>query len=332
MKWHDLLVFESFDLVKEYISQKFNREPNTRKINQVTSNFLQSREYFRSSKDADISVKPLLQYYGVLALSRGIILLSDSSRTEDQLKQAHGLELINWQKNIHKQSFEDISVKITNGTFFELISATNNISYLKCNSSVVNWYIHLEPPELGEVITLKSLLNYLPDFKQEIQLWLNYDLSFGTMSSLKPLEDKKFSIKLNSYQPDEFLTESFPTTKCDQLQITKEKNSTTIEFVDNGWLPNFAQLTGPFLPVGDCVIIPAINQKFGINLLGTLFIYSYIFGMLSRYYPTTWLSLRRSKKGDKIFPFIYKLLDYIPRNFPLYALEYLNAPYPFENN
>ena len=57
---------------------------------------------------------------------------------------------------------------------------------------------------------------------------------------------------------------------------------------------------------------------------------SYVFGMLARYYPTAWISLRRGDKGDKIYPFAYRIMEFIDEKYPWVIIDFLNAPYEFE--
>ncbi len=63
-----------------------------------------------------------------------------------------------------------------------------------------------------------------------------------------------------------------------------------------------------------------------------MFIISYVFGMMARYYPTAWISLRRGEKGDKIYPFVYRIMEFIDDKYPKVILDFLNAPYEFQNN
>jgi hypothetical protein len=62
-----------------------------------------------------------------------------------------------------------------------------------------------------------------------------------------------------------------------------------------------------------------------------MYIVSYVLGMMARYFPTTWISLKRVDKGDKIYPFIHRILDFIKERFPEQVLDFLNTPYDIEN-
>jgi hypothetical protein len=64
----------------------------------------------------------------VLSLSRGIILFSTSSKNKESLKQSHGLEVVAWRTTLSQgiHYVPSVKVRITDGTFSELCSATGN--------------------------------------------------------------------------------------------------------------------------------------------------------------------------------------------------------------
>ena len=73
-EWHNISRFESYDLAKSWYQETHKRQMNATKTKQINAFFIQGREYFRSASSSDMSVKPLLLYYGVLSLARGAIL------------------------------------------------------------------------------------------------------------------------------------------------------------------------------------------------------------------------------------------------------------------
>ena len=64
--WHYLREFESKEIIKRFILKKYNYNISTEKAIEINSAFIQGREYFTSSQNADISVRPLLLYYGLM--------------------------------------------------------------------------------------------------------------------------------------------------------------------------------------------------------------------------------------------------------------------------
>ncbi len=98
--WNKLSEFETRDFVERFIKAKHNREASARQILEISSNFIQGREYFLNAQRAGISVKPLLQYYGVSALTRGLILAIDPQASEAAMKPSHGLDAIKIGENL----------------------------------------------------------------------------------------------------------------------------------------------------------------------------------------------------------------------------------------
>lgn len=50
---------------------------------------------------------------------------------------------------------------------------------------------------------------------------------------------------------------------------------------------------------------------------------SYVLGMMARYYPTTWIALRRAEKEDKVYPFIHRVIEFVDEKYPRVVLDFL---------
>jgi hypothetical protein len=126
--WQELLAYQSHDFMRKSYERRHSRELNAQRTKEVTSCFIQAMEYFQSAGSAGTAVKPLLLYYGVLSLSKGIILSRDTKKREESLKPSHGLQAHDWQGVFSKglRYILSISVEVTDGTFSELCTATNN--------------------------------------------------------------------------------------------------------------------------------------------------------------------------------------------------------------
>ena len=176
--WHTIARFESHDFVKSWYKTTHEKEPSSAKISQVNAHFVQGREYFRNSTLADMSVKPLLLYYGVLSLSRGVILLKDHSKKEESLKQSHGLEIVNWRETLKGgiMNVLELQVRATNGTFRELVAACPNKHQVDCFLSPERTKTHIRH-DLGELkfasdnslLRLDDLLSRLVHTKYDYQ-------------------------------------------------------------------------------------------------------------------------------------------------------------------
>jgi hypothetical protein len=330
--WNDLLAFESFDLVKRSVKRLTGREPNSEKTREITSNFVQGREYFTSANEAGITVRPLLLYYGVVALSRGLILALDPSKAEHRLKPSHGLEVKNWPEILKNKDFENLEIAVGEGTFSELLKVTENKNYLSHNTSGINYDALMTPPDQGYRFSFKGLIQYFPDLDKEYKVWLEKDLDYAVLESLKHSgeNNEKLEVSVNKCCNDELIELLFPTKYCPDRIISRQAHKTTIIFTCNKWMPNLTQCWKFPLDIGDVCVVPVMRDDKGLNLLGGMYAIAYVLGMMARYYPTTWISLMRSEKGDKIYPFVHRILDYIYDKFPKQVLTFLNAPYEFE--
>lgn len=100
--WSRLSVYESSELVHRLLRERHQRVPSKSKSVEVATQVAQGRQFFEAAADAAPLAKPLLLYYGVLALSRAIILCAESGRREAQLSKSHGLTFSdeNWRNKL----------------------------------------------------------------------------------------------------------------------------------------------------------------------------------------------------------------------------------------
>lgn len=328
--WNEILIYETRDLVEKHQIKMFGRKPSAKKLDQITSNFVQAREYFQSAELSNITVKPLLLYYGVMAMSKGLILSLDKNITEEQFKSSHGLDVKNWKEVQKSMEFENIEITIGEGTFTELLKNTKNTNLLRSNSTNVNYFAQLKAPTKGTSISLKKVVQYFPDLNNEFFHWTGEKLIFLTVKSLKSNPTtKKVEVKIVSEPKDGSIDLCFPLEFCEN-RISKKiiDGNILVEYDDNGWYPNLTQKwTGPF-DIGDVCAIPPIQNDIGLNLLGGMYIMSYVFGMMARYFPTTWIRLRRAEKGDRIYPFAQNIIDFVYEYFPRQVLDFLQSEQP----
>jgi hypothetical protein len=128
--WSRLFLYESRDQVTRRWELRHDLEASAGKARDINSALAQGREYFEASEHAGELVRPLLLYYGVLAMSRGVVLFADREGREATLSQAHGLQLQGWDGlesgAAAAAHLHELSVRVTGGTFAELAKATRN--------------------------------------------------------------------------------------------------------------------------------------------------------------------------------------------------------------
>nr|WP_315151206.1 YaaC family protein [uncultured Flavobacterium sp.] len=324
--WHFLREFESKDLVKRHIKKKFGYELNSSKAFEITSAFRQGRSYFESAKKSNISVKPLLQYYGIVALSRGLILILNSKSRENNITPSHGLKIKNWSDISASGKLEDIILKTSSGTFRELISSTKNISYFRAGSSAINWHSEYYIPTEEFEFNLKELSYSSPDLKKSVESWLGNDIPTKQLKALKHIENKT----LIEIEGLENVDEIFPEILFKNQTITKTSNSTKITFecpapphLTQKWVSSFGV-------IGDPYVIPPFENLIFLNDISKMFAVSFIFGTISRYYPTTWNNITNGIKDDRVLPFAINLMDFLEEKYPQIIMDFISSPYKFE--
>ena len=328
--WHFLREFESKELVKRYIKTRYDYSLNTSKAIEITSAFSQGREYFFNSNEADISVRPLLQYYGVVALSRGLILILNKTARENNIVPSHGLKIKNWDEVNKSGKIEEVVVKSSNGTFTELINVTENRSYFRAGSSGINWQVFYDKPSTETEIKLGEIAMSFPDLALSTKSWLNLEIPSRNMNSLKIL-DKRIEMKIQGKNESEILDKLFPTEIFKNLEIEEKGHECLVKFASDS-MPNFSQRwVSAFQVIGDPCINPPLKDNVFLNDLANMYCVSFVFGTISRYYPSAWNNIHKGINNDSVLPFALNFMDFLKEKYPQIVMDFLRGPYEFED-
>ena len=331
-EWHEISRFESYDLAKSWYKQTHEREMNAAKTKQINAFFIQGREYFKSALSSDMSVKPLLLYYGVLSLSRGAILLKNTSKKGESLAQSHGLREVNWRETLSGgiKNILDLGIQAERGTFLELVESIPNfhqahyfIHQLRSKAVLQHHLGDIKFCTTGELLTLGDLLSRL---KQTTH----------TYQAVTGRDPKWFLTTVTSYAEEtHFLLFTRPP---DELLNLVDQSSVTVQAMPKGW-PN------PTLPIPQQGLVfrhelgAAHESKFPIfhdneksealmqgiadfpngdklNEFFKLYLTSFILGTLARYFPSEWMALLSGSPGDFSRPLIFQAIEAIESEFP----------------
>lgn len=325
--WNILREFESKDIVYRYYKNKFDYELKSEKLLEINSTFIQWREYFTSAATSNIAVKPLLQYYWIVALSRGLILILNSSSRENNIKPSHWLSIKNFNEINSSWLIEDIILKAWDWTFGELIKVTQNRSYFRAWSSWINWKIDYElPPSKDFEFSFKELMFSFPDLSKSISAWIWIDPPIRTFETLKVV-DSKYEIEINGKYNKDHFDLIFPIDYFTDLEFIEIGGKCLVKFSSNK-LPNFAQKwSSAFQVIWDACVIPPFKNKIFLNTISSMYATSFILGDISRYHPSLWNNINKSINRDAILPFAISYMDFIEKRFPQIILDFLNAPY-----
>jgi hypothetical protein len=328
--WHFLKEFESKEIVKRFFAKKYNYDLNSSKALEINSSFIQGREYFSSSQKADISVRPLLQYYGVVALSRGLILILDKDARENTIKPSHGLKIKNWSDIGKSGKTEDIILKSSRGTFNELIKVTNNKSYFRAGSSGINWHVSFGIPATEIEFSFKEIAFCFPDLRQSVKAWLDIEVPSRIMNELI-VEGDRYKLKIQGKYDKDLLDQIFPETYYHDIEINEEGNTSCIVKFNSEQTPNLCQQwVTAFQVIGDPCVVPPFKNGFFLNDISTMYSSSYILGTISRYHPSTWNNINKGISNDSVLPFAINYMDFIQEKFPQTIMDFIKSPYDFE--
>jgi hypothetical protein len=329
LEWNKLLEFESRDLIERYFNHKHNRKASARQISEISANFIQGREYFRNALNADITVKPLLLYYGVASLTRGLILADSPKTSEASMKPSHGLDTISWQESLVTGDFGALAVSIKKGTYFEMLTTTANRAYFKHNTSAIGWHVDYPVPAENQKFTFDDLIQTMPDLENEYYIWRQSKLHRLSTSGFHSQDDgsKEYIVYPPKKDP-EAINYIFPKTIAGVGKIDDNGNLVTIQ-TNGDYLAHFSQKFELSIGarIGEVHLTRPINYETYLSPLAQLYAASFYMGMLCRYFPSIWIGIGRMQKGDAIYPLFSKIIEITEKFFPAVVVDYLNGPY-----
>ncbi|MDX5895302.1 YaaC family protein [Rubrobacter radiotolerans] len=165
--WAALSAYESIELVRRFVEEKTGRKPNATKAREIAAHFAQGREYFRNAVGAGELVRPLILYYGVVALARGAVLFLDPSKSK--VVGGHGLDASGWEDlNAKPEAVPGLPVTVKReGTFPELARVSGNSEKCMVRNGGMPGEVSVRSPgpEIvpGTRVTIKETLGQIPD-------------------------------------------------------------------------------------------------------------------------------------------------------------------------
>jgi hypothetical protein len=324
--WDHLASYESRDVVSRLFTEAHGREPNAGKAKEMTSALMQAREYFNAFTAANDLVRPLLLYYGVLSLSRWLILFRERELRETSLYTSHGIGVAGWQNTFGEGGIEAFgTARVTvsaNGTFSQLIEATRALesftipAYAEVRTRLFQKVTRL--PIDGLSFTFRDIASRLHELSEP------YAECFGESPRCRAaaLTGGPGYVQLRfSKRPDEsdldvrslfsiWPSAMLPMDGIDwQLVVHNAGPATTIEEV------------APVLPpLGDAsrqlFVREPLSSGNALSTLALLFAFSYTTGMLVRYFPSHWRAFLSRESGDAAIPVIQAGLRVVEGRFP----------------
>jgi hypothetical protein len=348
--WQKLSLYESMDLVSRYYKENRKKELKGEKSREILSCLAQGREYFAIASNSSEIIKPVILYYGTVAMSRGLILFLDSEARETSLKASHGLGAIEWKDQLSKglQELPNLRIEVQNGTFTELQKVTENAEQFSIDESGFGRHRTIignptdETVKQGTSLTVRNVLSRIPDlrhlykktfqtspecYKSDVQLWGN-------------VNNKNSSVRVSIIEPKNSDSLSFDQINAN-LRLPSGINPDISEGEDRGEKVTRYSFALPYQSEDDLkqvfAQLPAIqNDQDGyiffvsplddgtrLSSFASLFIMAYVMSILARYYPSTWISIINRTKGDFAYPIMKAALSLVQEMFPELILQRL---------
>lgn len=317
--WNTLAWLESQDAVANSYFNLHERKLNARRSMEITAAARQGREYFSQAALADISVRPLLSFYGVSSLSRACILLLGKHGGETSLSAAHGLQVVNWRETLDGDlvkalsSIGSLKIKTCSGLYLDLAKHTKNKICVHVNSSAVQWELSYPVPEPGSETSLEDVVARLPDLQEEITR-SGGSVKYNHVQSCTYDKQKGLELKLVERVPCDVVT------SYGALGYNYASNGKSHDVTASPGTFNAAPLQLVHKQIGAFGLIPDLHVAErlwgGSSQICMTFKLSYFLGMLARYYPTHWMALVNGSKGDLYRPIILQAQRVVESYYP----------------
>lgn len=319
--WGRLAPLETVDGVRSRYQRRHERQLSTGKAHEIVAHISHARQQFESAATAGTLARPLLQYYGVLALSRAVILFNDPRLREGSLSPGHGVRGL-WTSTL-QQGKPLLAVELelgTKGTFPELVRASGNLEAFK----VMPPPGRFDPPvaklwvgaaEVGsQKLTLDAIVSRLPNLAGD------YETTFDTRANCLPAIIIEHNPDCTEFvllegalgSPSEEEVRELLAIGLD-TELSRGKRGrlgdvwTYKTEGDEARLPWVLNAAGRAHLVSPCVA--------ELSSLLLLFLASFAFGTLVRYHPTAWSDMVDHRGRDVELPLMTALASSIQMDF-----------------
>jgi hypothetical protein len=298
--WSRLGYFENEHNAKDFLLQKnksLTEEQLTDIAQRLSFSMQSAKEYYQSSNSVTLLTKPLLIFYGMVALSKALFIANYLKKSPST---GHGLES---PKDNFEAEFSNISTMVKkDGTFpqFHCCYSKQTLCGIK--------------------FTLKELLSIAPDVKTE------YEAVFKKKSNSIDMKKDRYGYHLiDSDGLEKYDSIIQKLLRLNVSGVDSYKNTQPQNIGKGIWIYNLPDN----LPIirclsgKECLQLSLRNDcDLYIPEMSVHYLIMYLLGMASRYYPKEWGEITEGKKSGNIYV-IKKFLEITERKFPNLILNSL---------
>ena len=325
--WEFIANYESHELVRARYQAKHGRQPNAAHAREIATRFIQARHYYSAAVTADRTIKPLLPYYGLISLSRGLVLFLTPGLREAALAQSHGLSVQDWQSVLSAPNPDIGNLQIvvsSAGTFVEFIRAINNRNLLRGKSSAVNTTSELGSVPANTVLTLGALLARLPDVLGQFCRWQTPRCVRISRDKIAGSVESNLVVQRNApYISEDVVMDIVGRDHCELVSVDAER--IVVRTRQGGVVAGFLTdlFSSSYLGIGELLMAQPYSSGIRLAKGPQLFAISYVLSMLVRYHPSLWMNLVHQRINDAALPTIFRVIDCLETLFPQIAVDFL---------
>lgn len=327
--WQQLLSLESKEIVQRRFAQIHSRQLSKRRAREINAAARQGREFFANSKRADYSVRPLLSYYGVTALSKALLLLLRANGGEEGLTPGHGIETVDWKSKMSGDTAEglkrlsELSIRKRKGLFADFLRETENTTCLHVRSGAVEGRIRYDTPPGGEEISIADLFSRIPDLQMDFSN-VSETKRYAAINELTYEHNEGFraKVKAGAFAPlaSGYEKLGYQVKHHDEWS-TVTCSSATFKAQPALFVHRYLNKMAGLIPV--LYIAEPFDDGARYSQLSITYLVSYVLGMLVRYYPTHWVALIQGGSGDRFWPTLIRAQQLVDYTYPELIAEFV---------
>jgi hypothetical protein len=301
---------------------------------EIIAHLDQGQQYFRSAEIAGSLAGPLEQYYGVLAISRAIILYRDSQATEGTLEKKHGLSA----RLPNGGQIEDIEVVVDTGTFDQFLDATGNVEQVSID-------VPHPGTDTAQHIAIRSLprpprktrFKFLDVITRMPRLRSLFEEAFGTHAScyagrvwffMGALNVAIYRDRADLPSADEIVASLRMSPRATSQEMDNGGRQFSIQLVPEESLMALLPIAVDSLDGKEHTIIEPYKDGWSLSELASYIAAANTLSTLVRYHPTRWARMLGHVHGDRLMPVIERLRALIQSDFVRLVLWELERPPP----
>jgi hypothetical protein len=334
--WQYLKRYQNIDYVKKRLKTDFPAM-STRLINgksrDISDLIKQGESYFEASKKSDLSIKPLILYYGMLNLTKALIIFADNKYTlkskgfGKESLESHGLNI-----RVKSTNPSDLTIRNNNSDLIsEFCYVQNSASIFKLlhacwSKNDLNKNMRFT---VGDMLSMhpSSWKTYTSYCGQSPKLFLIDGGGFRTSTKYEHViifhSTTQFPLynQLPGETAPQLLARLIPRLK----KYYSENPAHSFEYISKAaprsldeMVPNYRSIAGERYTLSDAST--GSGGNIALSPIEVEFILLFIMGSLTRYIPQKWLGGIRYETSDQMY-MLEAILNSVIISYPKMILE-----------